>query len=121
MDARPGQGFPSSCRLRKSREYTEVWRQGRRCHTAHLLVIAASGATTRSRLGISVGRKVGNAVCRNRIKRWLREFFRWRLAGIDDATDFSVVVKAGAASVSHAELDRELQEAFSRLKVNGDA
>jgi ribonuclease P protein component len=86
-----------------------------------LLVIAAPGATTRCRLGISVGRKVGDAVCRNRIKRWIREFFRLRLSGFAGVTDFSVVVKAGAASVSHTELDRELQEAFSRLEGYGDA
>jgi len=53
---RPEQGFPSRCRLRHSREYTQIWRQGRRCHTTHLLVLAASSHDG-IRLGISVGRK----------------------------------------------------------------
>lgn len=121
MDARSDQGFPSSCRLRSSREYTQVWRKGRRCHTAHLLVIASGGAAAGARLGISVSRKVGNAVCRNRIKRWVREYFRRRRNGIGTAVDLSVVVKPGSASVSHAELDQELQEALTRLLVYGDA
>lgn len=119
MDARPDQGFPSSCRLRHSREYTQIWRQGRRCHTTHLLVIAASGRVG-VRLGISVGRKVGNAVCRNRIKRWLREYFRTRRAMLTTGVDLSVVVKPGAAQLSHAEIDQQLQDALRRLRVSAD-
>lgn len=120
MDARPDRGFPSSCRLRMSREYTQVWRQGRRCHTAHLIVIAGPGSAG-ARLGISVGRKVGNAVCRNRIKRWLREYFRNHRAGIAAEVDLSVVVKPGAAQLEHAAIDHQFREALQRLQVFGDA
>ncbi|MCM2264262.1 MAG: ribonuclease P protein component [Desulfuromonadales bacterium] len=120
MDARPDQGFPPSCRLRTSREYTKVWRQGRRCHTAHLTVIAGS-APAEARLGISVGRKVGNAVCRNRLKRWIREYFRIHRAEIHAGTDISVIVKPGAAQLDHATIDRQFEEALRRLLVNGNA
>jgi len=120
MDARPDQGFPSSCRLRHSREYTQIWRQGRRCHTPHLLVIAASSSSG-IRLGLSVGRKVGNAVCRNRIKRWLREFFRTRRSTLKTGVDLSVVVKPGAAQLSHGEIDQQLLDALQRLQVSADA
>ena len=121
MDARSGQGFPSSCRLRTSRDYTQVWRNGRRFHTAHLLVIVCSGGAAVPRLGLSVSRKVGNAVCRNRIKRRIREFFRRRRGAIDQAVDLSIVVKTGAGAIDHASLARELQEAFVRLQVCRDA
>jgi ribonuclease P protein component len=121
MAVRPEQGFPASCRLRTSREYTQVWRQGRRCHTAHLLVIALSGSATETRLGISVSRKVGNAVCRNRIKRWLREYFRLHRTGLAVGVDLSVVVKTGAATLEHAAFNQEFQEALRRLQVSGHA
>ena len=120
MDARSRQGFPPSCRLRTSREYSQLWRQGRRCHTAQLLVIAAPGSTG-GRLGISVGRKVGNAVCRNRIKRWLREYFRLHRVKFNSVTDLSVVVKPGAAQLDHAAIDQQLQEALRRLRIYADA
>ena len=119
MVARPEQGFPSGCRIRTSREYSRLWRQGRRCHTAQLLVIAASG-TTQSRMGVSVGRKVGNAVCRNRIKRWLREYFRMHRAQFLTGNDISIVVKPGAAQLGHAELDQQLREALRCLRVYED-
>jgi ribonuclease P protein component len=72
------------------------------------------------RLGISVSRKVGNAVCRNRIKRWLREYFRINRTRIVSGVDLSVVVKPSAAQLDHAALDRQFQEALLRLQVNGD-
>jgi ribonuclease P protein component len=73
------------------------------------------------RLGISVSRKVGNSVNRNRIKRWVREYFRRYRASVGRPLDFSVVVKPGLASVDHAGVDRELQRAFAHLLVHADA
>ena len=72
-------------------------------------------------MGISVSRKVGNAVCRNRLKRWIREYFRLQRAAIATRADLSVVVKPGAAGLGHAQLEQELDEAFRRLMVYGDA
>ena len=120
MDARLDQGFPPSCRLRHSRDYQQIWRQGQRCHTSHLLVIAAP-APTGTRLGITVSRKVGNAVCRNRIKRWIREYFRIRRPGLRVGIDLSVVVKVGAAHLTHGEVEQQLQEALHRLRMGADA
>jgi ribonuclease P protein component len=73
------------------------------------------------RLGISVSRKVGNAVCRNRIKRWLREYFRLHRAEFYSVTDLSVVVKPGAAQLDHAAIDQQFQEALWRLRIYADA
>ena len=121
MAVRPDQGYPASCRLRTSREYTHVWRKGRRCHTVHLLVIALSGSACGTRLGISVSRKVGNAVCRNRIKRWVREYFRVNRGSMPAGTELSVVVKPGAATLGHQDLDEELRGALRQLGVYGHA
>ena len=84
------------------------------------MVIAAPGSTS-VRLGISVSRKIGNAVCRNRIKRWLREYFRIHRSEFSAVTDLSVVVKPGAALLDHADIDQQLQEALRRLRVYADA
>ena len=121
MDARSDQGFPSSCRLRTSREYTQVWRNGRRLHSANLLVIVCAGSSAEARLGISVSRKVGNAVCRNRIKRWIREHFRRHRAAFGAVVDLSIVAKPGLAGLDHAAVNRELQSAFAQLRIYADA
>lgn len=121
MDDRSAQDFPVACRLRVNREYTDTWRRGERCHTPHLIVVAATGMTPSPRLGITVSRKVGNAVCRNRIKRWIREFFRCQRERLVAAVDISVIAKPGAATLGHRALENELQEAFQRLRVTKNA
>ena len=113
--------FPPEKRLHVSREYAIVWREGRKYHTGHLIVVAASGSVKTSRLGITVSRKVGNAVCRNRIKRWVREYYRQLAADRLPAVDINVVAKRHAGSLSHDELDQELQSAFVRLEADGHA
>ena len=73
------------------------------------------------RLGITVSRKVGNAVVRNRLKRWIREYFRCHRAGLTAPLDLSVIAKPGAAALSHAQIICQLREAFTRLCLYADA
>lgn len=77
----------------------------------------ASPCQTWPRLGATVSRKVGNAVCRNRLKRWLREFFRLERGHMGRIADISVIAKPGAAQLTHAAFDQELREALRRLHL----
>jgi ribonuclease P protein component len=73
-------------RLRKRSEFLAVQNHGRPHHARHFLVIAANAATEHGRVGITVSGKVGMAVVRNRIKRWVRETVRrsqWLPSGLD--------------------------------------
>jgi ribonuclease P protein component len=72
-------------------------------------------------LGITVSRKVGNSVCRNRIKRWVREYYRKLPEDALPAIDINVIAKRHAGSLSHDELDQELCSAFARLEADGHA
>ncbi|HEU0264514.1 MAG TPA: ribonuclease P protein component, partial [Geobacterales bacterium] len=68
--------FRKSVRLRQRADFLRLSAQGRKLHTAHFLILRGIPQTDSGRLGITVTRKVGNAVIRNRIKRLLREFYR---------------------------------------------
>jgi ribonuclease P protein component len=113
--------FPPESRLHHSRQFSTVWQNGRKYHTAHLILIAAPGSTSMARLGITVSRKVGNAVCRNRIKRWIREYFRLHRVQLTPPVDINIVAKRHAGNLSHDELDQELRSAFARLEADGHA
>ena len=63
-------------RLRNQAEFDRVFAGGRRLRHRDLLFILRWNRLRRPRLGISVGRRFGNAVQRNRMKRRLREAFR---------------------------------------------
>lgn len=77
-DERPVRGyrFPHHLRLRNRSEFEAVYESGRRRFAGPLVVHALPNGLDHLRLGLSVPRRVGNAVRRNRIKRRLRESFR---------------------------------------------
>ena len=104
-------------RIRRYSEYGRIRREGKRYHTAHFIVILDSGRDY-SRLGLTVSRKVGNAVCRNQLKRWIRELFRSHHKRFGKDVDISVIAKRQAGSLSHLQVDRELQTVFARLETD---
>ena len=62
--------------LRRTRDYDEVYRQGRRRRSPHFLVIAHRTGGKELRFGISVQKRLGGAVVRNRIRRRIRDVIR---------------------------------------------
>jgi ribonuclease P protein component len=68
--------FGKEAHLRSRREFLAVQERGRKLHAGAYLVLALPNGLGRARLGITVSSRVGNAVVRNRVKRWVREAFR---------------------------------------------
>ena len=96
--------------LKKQEDFRKIFAQGKH-HTSSLFVVYA--AAGEGRLGLSVSKKVGNAVCRNRIKRLVREFFR--LERLWGNYDFIVVARRQAAEASFEEVGEALLHSLSKI------
>jgi ribonuclease P protein component len=90
-------GFPRAGRLRKHSDFERVYKQGRRHFSPHMTVFflrRAAGAFPEagSRVGFTVGRVLGGAVERNRMKRRLREAVRLQRSLLEGAGAVDVVI-----------------------------
>jgi ribonuclease P protein component len=121
---RRGETFSRDDRLRKRREFEACYASGVRVSGRHLQVFLLrerAGAATppapapRPRLGLSVSRRVGGAVTRNRVRRRLRELFRRNrdLFG-DRGGDLVVNARPSAALASFTELREEYRALVER-------
>ena len=93
--------------------FAALARQGRRVREGPLTVVHRSADTT-PRVAFAVGRNVGPAVVRNRLRRRLRAL--WREAD-PPGGDYLIVTSPAAASASHADLALRLSAALERLAV----
>jgi ribonuclease P protein component len=78
-------------------------------------VSVCRGSCGRTRLGITVTKKVGNAVVRNRIKRLCREFFRLNKHKITGHWDINIIAKKQAADLSAKDVFSSLKHIFDRI------
>jgi len=68
--------LPRTACLRKRAEFLRAYEKGKRVMAASCVIYILENGLPHSRLGVTVSRKVGKAVTRNRVKRRLREIFR---------------------------------------------
>jgi len=111
----PAQRFRPDDRIRKRYEFRRAQLSGRRIHTPHFLIVVQPNALHNTRLGITVTKKVGTAVQRNRIKRVVREVFRRNRSLFPPAHDLVFIAKRGAAGIDYHSLLQELQLAAKKL------
>ena len=109
------ESFPRQLRVRRRSEFRAVQERGRKVHTAHFLLFTLDTAPGAGRLGITASRKVGSAVVRNRLKRYLRETFRRHRAEFPRDKDVVVLVKQAAAGLDAQTVAREVLRATRRL------
>jgi len=110
-----GCGLERDRRLRRRAEFEQVLRRGRRLDGRFFVLMALANGSTVDRLGLTVSRKVGSAVIRNRARRLLRESFR-RVQGSAAARyDLVALAKKEIVGRTQREIDGEFKERLRRL------
>ncbi len=114
--AMAGASFPRAARLLKHSDFDRVYKLGRRHFSSHMTVFYLRQAEGGARIGFTVGRVLGGAVERNRIKRRLREAVRQRRSVLQGAGAVDVVINP-KKSVLTLEFSVLLEEVGRALDV----
>jgi ribonuclease P protein component len=106
-------------RLTRRPDFLVVQERGRRLSGSSYLLLAlprrVPSGLRRARLGITVSKKVGKAVVRNLVKRWVRESYR-RMSGlVPEGLDLVVVARPTAAASGYQGTAAELRGLLRRL------
>lgn len=109
-------GLRRGTRLTDSPEFERVYKQGKAYRGKLFSVHVFPGESGGPRLGLSVSKKVGNAVVRNSVKRRLREIFRSEFPEIREEWDFVISARPAAAGASYQELESEFEKALKKLR-----
>lgn len=108
--------FPKSTHIRSRLDFARVYDQGSRLSDAVLLLTAARNDQPQTRIGLSVSKRWGNAVHRNRWKRLIREAFRLIRAEIPSGIDLVVQPRAGTGKEPDAmTVQRSLSTLIKRV------
>ncbi len=135
MPAKKAAGFPRTARLLRHADFERVYKQGRRHFSASMTVFYWARRDERAgkepgkmpaarglRIGFTVGRVLGGAVQRNRMKRRLREAVRMTRPVAGVAADVVINPKKSLLNADFADVLNELQRAFAVIeqKLSGN-
>jgi ribonuclease P protein component len=110
-------GFPRSARLLRHADFERVYKQGRRHFAAHMTVFFLRRADEEGlRVGFTVGRVLGGAVERNRMKRRLREAVRLHRPAEKASVDVVINPKKSLLTAEFAAVESEIIRAFEVIQ-----
>lgn len=108
--------FGREHRLRKRREFLAVYARGTKLQARHFFVYVLPNDRETSRLGITVSRKVGDPVIRNRVKRRFREIFRTHKDAFPIPADVVVNPRRSAAQADYSVLESDFLKTVAAWK-----
>ena len=109
--------YPPTARLRKRSEFLRLKDSAQKFASRGILVVWQSNDLAYARLGVTVSKKIGCAVTRNRIKRFVRETFR-NNRSLLPAVDLNVIARSEAATMDFHGLQQQLLKAFRHIGVS---
>ncbi|MDR0328463.1 MAG: ribonuclease P protein component [Planctomycetaceae bacterium] len=107
--------FPKSSRLRNSGQFQNVFALRRSVADHAIILFAAPNELSHCRLGLSVSKKIGNAVVRNRWKRLTREAFRTSQSELPSGLDLVVIPQRNVDVRTIQHLEQSLKNLAAKI------
>lgn len=102
-------------RIRKKKDFLVLYKKGYRYKSKYFNLIGFSNDLTCSRVGVVASKKVGNAVARNKAKRWMRELFRRNKGLLEYPVDLLIVASPAMPEATWAELEEQYFQAVRKV------
>lgn len=109
--------FPKTERLLKRASFLKLSRFGKKIQTRYFIAALSEGATENNRIGITVSKRVGKAVERNRIKRLIREYYRNNKNVLTGIRDTNIIARNYAAGLTNRQVFDELDILFKKIEA----
>jgi ribonuclease P protein component len=106
--------FPKEARMKLKREFDRVFSEGAKGVSPALVIYARGNGEGRNRIGLAVGRKLGKAVRRNRIRRLIKEAFRLENPTLPQGFDLVCIPRAGGFPAKTPQLIPLFRDAFMK-------
>lgn len=102
-------------RIKKNDEFQTVFQKGKSTANRQFVVYQLDKEEQPNfRIGLSVSKKIGNAVVRNRIKRMIRQSITELKDEIDSGKDFVIIARKPCAEMTYEEVKKSLIHVFKR-------
>ena len=115
MDRKADERFPWRHRIVRSSDFRSLYNTGRRLDAGKFVLFGRPNDLGYHRLGLTVSRKVGGAVVRNRVKRLFREIFRRFPGGVPCHFDLVVNAKRECATAAYDVLREDFLSAAQKI------
>lgn len=106
-----------SSRLRRNEDFQRVRREGRSFAAPWLVLMVARNELATTRYGFAVGKRIGKAVVRNRVKRRLREVLRLRRDTVAAGWDVVLIARDPLTHVTFEQLDQAVAQLLRRAHL----
>ena len=110
--------------LKKNAEFQKIYNSGKKNYGHYSLVFYSKNNLEYNRCGFVASKKIGNAVCRNRIKRLFREYYRLSEANIKIGYDFIFIGKKNAGehfkTLKFQEMKKDIDKIFKKSNLFKD-
>lgn len=106
--------FSRSERLSRAADFDRVYFEGKRIASSALVLFFCPSGGQKTRLGLSVGKRIGKAVTRNRVKRRLRDVFRLNKHRFKERYDILLVARRGVQELKFREVEAAVLDLFRR-------
>ncbi len=103
--------------IRENKDFKRIYARGRTAVTPILVAYAMKNRDGTSRLGITVGKKVGNAVHRNRARRIIREAYRLLEQRVRKGYDIVLVSRVRTYYMKTPQVQKAMEKAFEKLGI----